>query len=768
MSLLLFAEDRLGRRENQNVERRWPHLAKGTTVRMWRRTTTILFVLILGGFGIVIASLFRLQIVQGEELEARAVNQQTQDTVLNAQRGTIYDCNMTVLAKSASVWKVIANPNYIKTDEAKQQIAAGLAKILDLDESEVLQKLQKKTYYVKIAGEVETDVKDEILKFKEENDLGYAITLEEDYKRYYPEGDSAAVVLGFTNAEHQGVTGVEGSYNDYLSGTAGKLVTARNARGSDMPFQYEQKVEAQNGCSLVLTIDENIQRILENAVEDAAAACGARNRACGIVMNVKTGAILGMTVSEDFDPNEPYVITNKETAKEIEKLEGEEKSEALREAQEQQWRNKCISDTYNPGSVFKMLTSCMGIEEGVITEDSPFTCTGHYQVADRSIGCWRTAGHGSETFQQGLSNSCNPVFMQVAERLGADTFFRYFEGFGMTQKTGIDLIGESTSIYYDAAGLGPTQLATSSFGQSFRVTPIQMITAAAAVANGGYLVQPHVVSQILDDEGNIVKTIDTSVKRQVVSEDTSRRVSSMLQYTATVGTAKNGYVAGYRVAGKTGTSEKIDEWNAQGRKGDKKYIASYCGYAPADDPEIVMLVFFDEPLSQEGQVFGSAIAGPVFAEVMSQALPYLGIEPQYTEEELTKLDAKTPSVTGDTVKTAKEKIMSQSLSSKVYGDGDTVISQIPAAGDTIPKGGTVMLFTDESSEEEMVEVPNLVGLNLSQANTAASDAGLNISISGAALTGSNAVSDTQSIKEGEKVPPGTVVEVNFVELDTVH
>ena len=295
-----------------------------------------------------------------------------------------------------------------------------------------------------------------------------------------------------------------------------------------------------------------------------------------------------------------------------------------------------------------------------------------------------------------------------------------------------------------------------------------MITAAAAVANGGYLVQPHVVSQILDDEGNIVKTIDTSVKRQVVSEDTSRRVSSMLQYTATVGTAKNGYVAGYRVAGKTGTSEKIDEWNAQGRKGEKKYIASYCGYAPADDPEIVMLVFFDEPLSQEGQVFGSAIAGPVFAEVMSQALPYLGVEPQYTEEELTKLDAKTPSVTGDTVKTAKEKIMSQSLSSKVYGDGDTVISQIPAAGDTIPKGGTVMLFTDESSEEEMVEVPNLVGLNLSQANTAASDAGLNISISGAALTGSNAVSDTQSIKEGEKVPPGTVVEVNFVELDTVH
>ncbi len=739
---------------------------------MWRRTTTALFALILIGFGAVVVSLFRLQILQGEELEARAVNQQTQDTVLTAQRGTIYDTNMQVLAQSASVWKVIANPNYIKDPEMKEQIAQGLADILSLDKDEVLEKLQKKTYYVKIAGEVETDIKDKILAFKEENNLSYAITLEEDYKRYYPQPNgSAAVVLGFTNAEHQGVMGVEAAYNDYLSGTSGKLVTSRNARGSDMPFQYEQKIEAENGCSLVLTIDASIQRILENAVEDAAAACGAENRACGIVMDVETGAILAMTVSEDFDPNEPYVITDPEVAAYIETLEGEEKSAALREAQEQQWRNKCISDTYNPGSVFKMLTAAMGLEEGLITEETPFNCTGGYMVSGwpRPIKCWRTWGHGAETFKEGLSNSCNPVFMQVGEMLGADTFFRYFEGFGLTEKTGIDLIGESTSIYYTAEELGPTQLATSSFGQSFRVTPIQMITAAACMANGGYLVQPHVVEKILDDEGNIVKTIDTTVKRQVVSEETSARVSSMLQYTATVGTAKNGYIPGYRVAGKTGTSEKIDEWNAAGRpEGGEKHIASYCGYAPADDPEVIMLVFFDEPSEENGQVFGSAIAGPVFAEVMAQVLASRGVEPQYTEEELAKLDEETPAVTGETLETAKAKIVAKSLTYKIYGNGETVVSQMPAAGEAVPKGGTVVLFTDDSGGETLVEVPKLTGLTVSQANATAGALGLNISVSGAALTGENALSDSQSIEPGEKVSPGTVINVNFVEYEAVQ
>ena len=408
------------------------------------------------------------------------------------------------------------------------------------------------------------------------------------------------------------------------------------------------------------------------------------------------------------------------------------------------------------------------IEEGLVTESTQFYCGGSYQVADRNISCWKTAGHGTETFAQGLCNSCNPVFMQLSEMLGANTFYRYFEAFGMTQKTKIDLIGESNSIYYNAEGLGPTELATSSFGQSFRVTPIQMITAAAAVANGGYLVQPHVVSKVIDQEGNIVETIDTSVKRQVISEETSARVSAILQEAATTGSAKNGYVAGYRVAGKTGTSEKIDEWNAEGREGEKKYIASYCGYAPAEDPEIIMLVFFDEPLPQNGQVFGSAIAGPPFAETMAEILPYLGIEPKYTEEELSKLDISTPGVVGLTKEDAQVKISNASLTYKVYGEGEKVVSQIPEQGKSIPKGGTVVLYTDEASTSQTVAVPQLTGLSLSQVNSRAAEAGLNISVSGAALASGNAVSESQDIAEGTQVPPGTVVTVNFVDLEDVH
>ena len=756
-------------------------MAKGTTVRMWRRTIFVLMVLIVLGFGSLVVSLFRLQIVEGEELQTRAVNQQTQDTTLTAKRGTIYDRNMKVLATSADVYKVVLDPNYVRKeleqgqerDGIQEEIAQGLGEILDMDPADILALLEKQTYYAVAKTKVETDVKDQILEFKTKLELGNAIQLHPDYKRYYPYGSFASAVLGFTNSENQGVTGVEASYNDYLSGVAGKLVTAKNAKGSDMPFQYEQRIEAQDGYSLVLTIDEVVQHFLEKSVEEAAADCGARNRACGIVMNVNTGEILAMTVKGDYDPNDPYTITDPADLAIINAIPDdeehqEERSQAIRTAQEKQWRNKCISDTYNPGSVFKMLTASMGIEEGLVTESTQFYCGGSYQVADRNISCWKTAGHGTETFAQGLCNSCNPVFMQLSEMLGANTFYRYFEAFGMTQKTGIDLIGESNSIYYNAEGLGPTELATSSFGQSFRVTPIQMITAAAAVANGGYLVQPHVVSKVIDQEGNIVETIDTSVKRQVISEETSARVSAILQEAATTGSAKNGYVAGYRVAGKTGTSEKIDEWNAEGREGEKKYIASYCGYAPAEDPEIIMLVFFDEPLPQNGQVFGSAIAGPPFAETMAEILPYLGIEPKYTEEELSKLDISTPGVVGLTKEDAQVKISNASLTYKVYGEGEKVVSQIPEQGKSIPKGGTVVLYTDEASTSQTVAVPQLTGLSLSQVNSRAAEAGLNISVSGAALASGNAVSESQDIAEGTQVPPGTVVTVNFVDLEDVH
>lgn len=356
----------------------------------------------------------------------------------------------------------------------------------------------------------------------------------------------------------------------------------------------------------------------------------------------------------------------------------------------------------------------------------------------------------------------------MGQRLGPETFFEYFKGFGLTEKTGIDLPGESRSLYYTAEQLKPVELATESFGQNFSITPIQMITAAAAVANGGYLVQPHVVSKIIDDDGNIVKSMDSNVKRQVVSEETSRRVSAILQETATTGTAKNGYIPGYRVAGKTGTSEKIAEWVAQGQQGEKKYIASYCGYAPADDPEIIMLVFFDEPTPQGGQVYGSAIAGPPFAKTMEEILPYLGIERKYTEAELAKLDTTTPNIIGKTLDQAKSAVAAKELKYVVYGSGDKVVQQVPEAGQTIPNGGTVAIFMDQASTSTKKTVPKLTGLTLSAANAAATNAGIQISVTGAALTGGSAISNTQSIPEGTEVAPGTVVTVGFVEFQQIE
>ncbi len=739
-------------------------MAKGTTIRMWRRTIFVLVVLIAVGFGAIIFSLARLQLVEGESLQTRAVDQQLKDTSISAQRGTIYDCNMKPLAQSATVWKVVLEPAFI-TDKNREKIADGLAKILDMDKNEIIERSKKKTYYDELKRKVETDVKDEVLKFKADNDIGSGIRLIEDYKRYYPYGAFAASVLGFTGTDSQGLYGIEKQYDTYLTGVPGKLVTAKNAIGTDMPFQYEQKVEAQNGSSLVLTIDEVVQHFLEKNLQEGVITSKVGNRACGIVMNVKTGAILGMAVKGDFDPNNPFTVADPTEAAQIAAMpEGTEKNAALKAAREKQWRNKAVSDTYYPGSVFKMVTGSSAMEEGVVNENSTFFCSGSIKVSDRTIHCWRSYGHGSENFVQGLCNSCNPVFVQLGERLGPDKFFKYFTAFGLTAKTGIDLPGESRSIYYTAAQLNPVELATESFGQNFSITPIQMITAAAAVANGGYMVQPHVVSQIIDADGNIVKSADTTPKRQVISTDISQRMCKILQTNATIGTAKNGYLPGYRVGGKTGTSQKMDVFQ---KTGTMQYIASYLGFAPADDPQVAMLVFFDEPHGDS--YYGAAVAGPVFSRTMEEILPYLGVERKYTDSELAKLDVTAPDVVGKTITAAKAELTKMKLTPKVYGSGDKVVSQVPEPSKTIPQNGTVVLFTDDSGSGKTVTVPKLTGLSLSAANKKAADAGINISISGAALTnGTNPISNSQSIAEGTKVAPGTVVTVGFIEPNQVE
>lgn len=742
-------------------------MAKGTTIRMWRRSLLVLIFIIVAGFGLIVFRLIDLQIVQGADLQKRAVDQQLADTTISAQRGTIYDRNMKVLAQSANVWTVVLEPAYLDDDEIRNKVADGLSQILGMDRAKLYEETKKKSYYDIIARKVESDVKDKILQFKKDNKIASGIRLIEDYKRYYPYGSFAASVLGFTGTDNQGLSGLEAYYDKYLTGTPGRLITAKNAIGTDMPFQYEQMVEAKNGNSLVLSIDETIQHFLEKNLEQGILDNKVSNRAAAIMMDVKTGAILGLAVKGDFDPNDPFTIADPVKKAEVDAALADKKDALRNQYLQDQWRNKAVSDTYEPGSVFKMVTASAALDEGLFKLNSTFYCGGSVVATPgtKPINCWRTSGHGSEDFTHAVMNSCNVAFVQMGLTIGPERFFKYFSSFGMTEKTGIDLPGESGSIYHNVQQLNPVELATSSFGQTFTVTPIQMITAVAAVANGGYLVQPHVVQQIVDDNGNIVKSADTTVKRQVISSQTSADMRGILEQNAKSGTAKNGYVAGYRIAGKTGTSEKITE-NLQSTTG-KNYIASYCGFAPADDPQVALLVFFDEPHGDS--YYGSAVAGPVFKRIMEDALPYLGVERRYTEAELSNIDVATPPTVGKTKAEAQGLVKQAGLTVKIEGSGDTVVEQIPEPGKQIPKNGTVVLYTDQQSAKTQTTVPKLTGLSLTDVNKAAANAGINIVLSGAALTGSEGcVSYSQSVAQGTQVQPGTVVTVEFMVKDEVR
>ncbi len=651
--------------------------------------------------------------------------------------------------------------------------ASRVTEILDMEQSDILEKATGKTYYVILKKDIESDVKDEIIAFKEElaqdkatKDLVGSIYLEPDYKRYYPYGNFAASVLGFTSDDDRGLAGLELEYNSELTGVPGRLVTARNGVGTDMPYDYDQMVPAQDGNSLVLSIDETIQHYMEKYLEQGIADNLVKNRGVAVMMDVNTGAILGMAVKEDYDPNNPRVLVNEEKAAEIEALPEEDQQQALVEALGAQWRNKAVSDNYEPGSVFKIITASMALEENVCTLDTPFYCGGALKVegVPNPVKCHKTTGHGAETFQEALWNSCNPAFGTIGKMLGADTFTEYYYNFGFGQKTGVDLPDEATGIYYANNELKEIDLVISSFGQGHTDTPMQMLTAVAAVANGGKLVTPHVVSKILDSDGNIVKTMGTEVKRQVISKETSDMMRDILEQNAVTGSGKNGYIAGYRIAGKTGTSEKKAE---QAVTGEENYIASYCGFAPADDPKVVLLVFYDTPKGDN--YYGSAVAAPTFRNIMNDVLPYLGVERKYNDEELAKLDIKnTPDVTGKALSEAQNAIQQEGLQYKVVGSGESVLSQIPEAGKVIPGSGTVVLYTDEESSSQTVTVPDLLNLTPSQVNQRAQEAGLNVRLSGSDLESAGVISQSQSIEAGSEVSPGTIIEVGFITEDNIR
>lgn len=740
-----------------------PVTTKLPTRQMWRRS---LIVMVIVGFVFValLGRLALLQIVQTDDWSRRAVAQQLSDSVISAHRGTIYDTNMNVLSESMQVWTVIMSPKNIEDEETRVLIADELSVLLGVDRDNLYQRTTKTTsQYEVVISKIERPLVEQLLAWVEEHELSSTgiFRIIPDYKRVYPYGSLASTVLGFTGTDYYGLYGLEAKYNDTLSGVAGRIVTAQNGVGGDLPISltYEKAVDAEDGNSLVLTIDQTIQHWAEKYLEVAVRETSATNRGVSIVMDVKTGAILAMAVKGDFDPNDPMEIQDPTVQEQLALLSGDEYSSALVDARQQQWVNKAVSDYYEPGSVFKMFTSCMAFEEGVCNENSSFYCPGYIKVADRIIKCWKTAGHGSQHFADIISNSCNPGFVTVGQAVGPQTFYKYFVGFGFTEPTGIDMLSEFrvTPSLYHGEDMTILDVSTSSMGQTFKITPIQMITAISAIANGGYLMQPYVVQQVLDPDGNVVSNTTPTVKRQVISTDTASRVSAMLAAAVNGGGSKNVYVAGYRVAGKSGTSDKTEV--------DGEVWASFGTFAPADDPRIAVLTIVDEPHSSNR--FGSAVSGPVCQKILAETLPYLGVEAQYTEEELAKLNTSAPNVTGKDLSSAIATLSSSELTYQTVGSGDTVIRQVPEAGATIPKNGMVVLYTDEDSLDRTTSVPDFYGMTLSQANAAATAARINLQISGIGLETGEATVSEQSVAKGTSVSPGTVVSLVFTYYDTI-
>lgn len=734
---------------------------KGPAQRLRQRTAILILLILVLGFGAAVLRLTYLTTVQSSELQESAVDLQLADTTVSAKRGTIYDANGNVLAESASVWQVVMSPVNFKNDKQRQAAAKGLSEIFDLEYNDVLDDTKQQSHYVVVKRRIESDEREKVLELidtlKKDYSCSGVIQLLDDYKRYYPKNSLASSVIGFTGSDDQGLEGIEYEYDSYLSGTPGRIITAQNARGTDMPFRYEQNVESEDGNNVYLTIDETIQSICEKYMQKGVEDNNVLNKGVCIAMDVNTGAILAMVTTDGYDLNNPYELSAKDKKK-IKSTAKSKQAEAESAALSNMWRNKAVADTYMPGSVFKMCVASAALEENLVNEKTSFTCTGSISVEGETIHCSNISGHGTQNFVEVISNSCNPAFIQIGQMLGAGKFRQYYQGFGFSDKTGIDLPGEAEDSFWKEGKMGGVDLAVASFGQNFTITPIQMITACAAVSNGGYVVQPHVVSKITDSKGNVIKSVDKKIKRQVISDDTSKKMNEYLEYNTERQGAAAGYISGYKVAGKTGTTEKRGVTKFESSFSED-YISSFCGYAPADDPQIAMLVFFDTP---DGDAYyGSQISSPVFINIMSEVLPYLDVKTSYTDEELGYVDASAGDYTGVSVDEAKTAVEADGFTATVKGNGSTVISQIPTVSSGLQKGGSIVLYTDSNSQSETVSVPSLIGLSPDEVNDVASAYGLNVSFSGA--TTSSGTSSSQNIEAGTSVSPGTVITVSFAD-----
>ncbi len=735
---------------------------KKPTKRMETRSLRAFLIFCLALLAII-GNLFWLQVVNGEEYRLKAERNQLSDTVVAANRGTIYDSNMKVIAQSASAWLVYINPSKISTDEQKQLLIDGFVSIFELDEETVTKKVNRnQSGYEKIIGQIDNDKKKELqeyLKAHKDQKLSTIVGIDPDTKRYYPLGSFASTVIGFTGSEDIGRSGLELKYNEALTGEAGRIITAQNALAGEMPNDYETTFDAKEGYSLQLTIDEVIQYYLEQQLSQALVESQAKY-AYGIVMDVKTGAILGMSTMPDYDLNDPYKIHSDAALKAIEEMEDSQKAQAETNALYSQWRNRTVSDSYEPGSVFKLFVAAAALEEGVMSTETTYNCTSSIRVANYTQHCFNHKAHGTQTVAEALPNSCNTFFITMGQRMGKETFSKYFEAFGFTETTGIDLPSEAKPVagktYYPVEKMGIAELSSASFGQTFQATPIQMITAVAALGNGGKLMTPYVVARVLDSDGNIVSETEPVVKRQVISERTADIMTELMEQVVIWGTAKNAYVAGYHVAGKTGTSEKI------GANAADKNIASFAGFAPANDPQIAVFIAVDEPMFY---ATGGSGAAPVAGRIFENILAYLNIDPEYSDEELAKATVTAPNLIGEGTDTVRSK--ASGFTVKVVGNGETVISQMPLAGQSMPKGGVIVVYTEENSDKQTSVVPNLTGLTITEANRIAVNSGFNIKIAGTTQGAGQVLSYKQSLVAETTAETGSVITVYFRSSENV-
>ena len=743
--------------ENQNSNRKNENVRRANRI-IQTRSFVLMILMGVVMFVLLFFRLFDLQITRHEELQGKAVNQQTRRTVVTANRGTIYDAGGNILAISSSAETIILSPleidNAVNDTEdpvswTKESLAAGLAEILGKDASAIRKRMDNvKSQYEVIQLRADEDTAAKVRSYVDENKIA-GVHLVADTKRYYPYGSLAAQVIGFVGDENTGLYGLEAYYEKELEGQSGLVISSKDQAENDMLYTYEQYFAAKNGSDLTLTLDTTIQYYLEKGIESMVDTFSAANGASGIVMDAKTGGILAMASYPNYDLNDFLTVSDQTLQERIERGES-----TVADMQLLQWRNKALNDTYEPGSTFKILTLSAALEEGVVDKTTTVNCGGSVNISGYTIHCSNKNGHGLQTLVQSVGNSCNPAFINYGLRIGSEKFYEYMRSFGLMNTTGIDLGGEAVGVFAADSSFTQLDLACYAFGQNFTVTPLALIAAQAACVNGGYLHTPYLVERITDSDGNVTYRHDDTPVRQVISEQTSDTVRECLEYVVASGTGKNGQVAGYRIGGKTGTADK-------GQTGD--VVVSFLCFAPADDPQVIMLITMDTPSRATGTyVSGGNMVAPTASTVMAEILPYLGVEPSYSAEELLGMDTTVPNVIGMSVEEAKAKLKDRALSYKIVGDGETITDQTPAGGAIIPGKSSVILYVGEEKSTDKCVVPHLIGKTPSEANTTATAAGLLIRFSGTTGSESSSVRVlSQSIDEGTEVEAGTVITVQL-------